>query len=218
MRSKIGPDVSDRSNFSRSAQPWLVSGSITRISACGFSAMLRRLLLKNWNDSATCVAIDVVDVAQERGVRRAVLRAREEHRRQDALEARRQLFEAEAHDSTAPASGPGVWLNTAVTRILTATHGHICHVLVEVSAGQANHVELAQERLPLAKHERLLGRLGVARRNEHAFDLDGAIVRRPRERQRGLAVAPQIVEDRRRGGRRQIGNKVRGPGPPPSPP
>ncbi len=56
MRSKIGPDVSDRSNLRRSAQPWLLSGSITRISAYGFSAMLRRLLLKNWNDSATCVA------------------------------------------------------------------------------------------------------------------------------------------------------------------
>jgi hypothetical protein len=52
--------------------------------------------------------IDVVDVTQERRVRRAVARAREEHRGQDALEARRQLLEAEAHDNTEPASGPGV--------------------------------------------------------------------------------------------------------------
>ena len=55
MRSNSGPDVSDRTSRSRSAQPCAVSGSITRTSACGFSAMLRRLLLKNWNDSATCV-------------------------------------------------------------------------------------------------------------------------------------------------------------------
>ena len=119
--------------------------------------MLRRLLLKNWNDSATCVAIDVVHVAEEGRVRRAVLRAREEHRRKDALEARRQLLEAEAHDSTAPASGPGVWLKTAVTRILTATHGHICHVLVEVSAARPIMSSWSRQRLPLAKHERLLG-------------------------------------------------------------
>ena len=56
MRSNSGPDVSDRSYLRRSAQPCCVSGSITRTSACGFSAMLRRLLLKNWNDSATCSA------------------------------------------------------------------------------------------------------------------------------------------------------------------
>ena len=55
IRSNTGPDVSDRTSRRRSAQLCEVSGSITRTSACGFSAMLRRLLLKNWNDSATCV-------------------------------------------------------------------------------------------------------------------------------------------------------------------
>lgn len=54
MRSKIGPDSSERSNFRRIAHPCWVSGSTTRIKACGFSAMLRRLLLKNWNDNAMC--------------------------------------------------------------------------------------------------------------------------------------------------------------------
>ena len=54
MRSKIGPEVSDRTSFSRSSQPCWVSGSTTRTRAFGFSATLRRLLLKNWNDSATC--------------------------------------------------------------------------------------------------------------------------------------------------------------------
>ena len=33
-----------------------VTGSHTRTSACGFASTLRRLLLKNCRDSATCVA------------------------------------------------------------------------------------------------------------------------------------------------------------------
>ena len=54
MRSKSAPSVSDRTKRSRSSQPCPVSGSGTITSACGFSLTLRRLLLKNWKDSATC--------------------------------------------------------------------------------------------------------------------------------------------------------------------
>ena len=55
IRSNSGPAVSERTNRSRSSHPCPVSGSGTMTSAFGFSPMLRRLLLKNWNDSATCV-------------------------------------------------------------------------------------------------------------------------------------------------------------------
>src|SRR5687768_10568803 len=53
IRSNTGPAVSDRWYRRRSPQPWPVSGFSTRTYACGFSAMFRRLLLKNWNERAT---------------------------------------------------------------------------------------------------------------------------------------------------------------------
>ena len=165
--------------------------------------MLRRLLLKNWNDSATCAgstystwlrnaAFGVPSFAQVNNI--AGTRPWKHGG---------ELFEAEAHVSTAPASGPGVELNIAVTRILTALQGQTFHVAV-ARPGIPTDVELAQEAFPLRHDELLLGRLGIADIDEDAFHLDGAFVRRPRERQRGLAVLAQIVEDGGRGRRRHV--------------
>ena len=106
--------------------------------------MLRRLLLKNWNDSATCVASTYSTWLRYAALGVPSLRAGEEHRREDALEARGQALEAQAHDSTAPASGPGVWLKSAVTWRRTATHGQTCHVAGR-GARQANAVELVEK-------------------------------------------------------------------------
>ena len=52
--SKRGPDVSVRTNRSLSAYTCMVSGSMRRTIAQGFSATFRLLLLKNWKDNATC--------------------------------------------------------------------------------------------------------------------------------------------------------------------
>ena len=68
--------------------------------ARGFSAMLRRLLLKNWKESATWSGIDVVHVAQVRHVRNPVGRAREQRWlgmspwKQGAIASRPRLMEA----------------------------------------------------------------------------------------------------------------------------
>jgi hypothetical protein len=91
---------------------------------------------------------------------------------------------------------------------LTATHGHISQVLVEVNGAKANHVELGQERLPLAEDELLLLRIGVAHRHELAFDLHGAVVGRPRQRYGGLTVTSEILEHRGCGRLGQVGNET----------
>ncbi len=136
---------------------------MTRISACGFSAMLRRLLLKNWNDSATCVGSTYSTWLRNAAFGVPSFAAGEQHRGHEALEARSEFFEAEAHVSTAPASGPGVELNIAVTRILTALQGQTFHVAV-AAARNPDDVELAQEPFPLRHHEHLLVR---RRHREH---------------------------------------------------
>src|SRR6185503_913700 len=72
--------------------------------------------------------IDVVHVAQDRGVRNAVPRARVEPRREQPLEAGRERLERGAfHAIRPPAPGPGVWSNVSSTRNRTATDGQYFH-------------------------------------------------------------------------------------------
>ena len=156
IRSNSGPDVSERTKRNRSSHPWPVSGSGTMTSAFGFSAMLRRLLLKNWNESATCVGVDVVDVAQVRGVGNAVARAGEELRRQDALETGRERLERDAHASRRSRAGPGVWSKMALTRSRIATAGHVTHA-PRRRARNADLLEVGEKAVPLPGHERPLG-------------------------------------------------------------
>ncbi len=54
MSSNSGPSVSAWSKRSSRRYMSNVTGSHISTVACGFSAMLRRVLLKNWHDSATC--------------------------------------------------------------------------------------------------------------------------------------------------------------------
>ena len=56
MASKIGPSVSERSNSSSSAQSAWPAKSVRPTQARGFSRTFLIVLLKNWNDSATCVS------------------------------------------------------------------------------------------------------------------------------------------------------------------
>ena len=108
MRSNSGPAVSDRSSL----QPQLPA--LLRVGIDHAHQRLRVLgdvapaLVEELERQRDVCGIDVLDVAQKGGVGHAVAPSSVERGRDQALEARRQCLEAEAHGSAAPASGPGV--------------------------------------------------------------------------------------------------------------
>ena len=66
------PDVSERTYFSRRLQPCPVSGSSTTTSACGILRDVAAALVEELERQRHVRGIDVVDVAQIRGIRDAV--------------------------------------------------------------------------------------------------------------------------------------------------
>ena len=170
--------------------------------------MLRRLLLKNWNDSATCDGVHVVDVTQIGGVRDAVAGAGEELRRQQALKARGERLERDAHDDGVPACGPGVWSNIAVARKRIGDGGPLGQ-LVAPARGDADALETRQEGLELRPDRLALVWLRRAHAHEHTLDLTRAIVNRPAERHRRVAIGVEVWHQagqrRPRPGTRQVG-------------
>ena len=104
IRSKSGPEVSERTKRRRSA-PALAGVGIDhphqRVRVLGDVAPA---LVEELERQRDVRRVDVVDVAEVRRVGRAVARAREERRRHDALEAGGERFEA-GHASDSGASG-----------------------------------------------------------------------------------------------------------------
>ena len=109
----------------------------------------------------------------------------------------------------APASGPGVWLKSALTRTRIATAGHVTQVFVAL-ARDADLLETREEPVPLREHQlALLGVSRVAHAGEHPLHLAGAIVDRPAETDRRLTVGLEVRQHARRRDAREVHHEVR---------